>query len=58
LLDFQERVARRHPLVKRTFDFLNGWIDRRLERDVAGFLQAADPEPSMDESALGVGWRA
>ncbi len=45
LLAFQERVARRHRMVRRGFDWLNGWIDRRLRADVARF-EAENPRPA------------
>jgi radical SAM superfamily enzyme YgiQ (UPF0313 family) len=40
LLDFQRRVAERHPLVRSAFSLVHRWVDRCLRRDVARHFAA------------------
>jgi anaerobic magnesium-protoporphyrin IX monomethyl ester cyclase len=35
LLDFQHRVATQHPVVTRSMNLANAWLDRHLRRDMA-----------------------
>ena len=53
LLDFQQRVVRRHPLVRRAFDGLNRFIDRRLKRDVETFRGQVAAAPREHAHAPG-----
>ena len=41
LLEFQKRVAGRHPLVRAGFDLVHRWVDAGLRRDVARHFAAA-----------------
>lgn len=41
LLDFQHRAATRHPLLTRSFNAANRWLDGHLRRDVARRLGMA-----------------
>jgi anaerobic magnesium-protoporphyrin IX monomethyl ester cyclase len=34
LLTYQHRVATRHPVLRRVFDGINHWIDRKLDNDI------------------------
>lgn len=51
LLSFQQRVVERHPLATWLFDRLNGWVDRRLDRDVERSL--ALPGPPLEVADAG-----
>ena len=34
LLIYQHRVATRHPILRRVFDGINHWVDRKLDNDM------------------------
>jgi tRNA A37 methylthiotransferase MiaB len=52
LLDFQQRVATRHPWIERVFDAANRWVDRRLRRDVARcFADRGEPAVTTPASS-------
>ncbi len=44
LLEFQQKVAQRHRWVRRGFDKLHAWIDRKLGEDVQRFV-SDNPRP-------------
>lgn len=54
MLDFQADAMAALPLVTRSFDGLNGWIDRRLRADVARtFTRNARHSPTSPTTSLG-----
>jgi radical SAM superfamily enzyme YgiQ (UPF0313 family) len=44
LLDFQQRVATRHPVLTTVFDAVHGWIGRRLRRAVREHFTETGPD--------------
>jgi radical SAM superfamily enzyme YgiQ (UPF0313 family) len=50
LLDFQQRVAENHGLVRLLFGLAHRWVDGRLRRDVARHFAAFAPEGSGRET--------